>query len=542
MHSTIVESRRSIPSAGGRGQPGGTGPGRPLGGNPANLPRSLSVRTGPLRDSAQRVSLWAMLDGFVDESGLVGVCGHHQAGQLTTLGLAALQHRGRSGAGLVISDGTHLHSQRGRGPVDEAFAGESMQTPSGRIAIGHVGDSPAPLAWEQPVVGSYRGGPVALAMAGRITNRARLRKELQASGAVFSTRCDAEILLHLLARSGQRTFVNRLVDALWKVEGAYAVMVINEDRLVAVRDPRGFRPLVTGKLTHGRAIATGEGPLQLLHADEIAEVVPGEMLIIEASGRAQSVKPFRRAPLSRCIHEFVSLAPTDTHAFGQSVYATRVALGERLGRDCPTPPIDAVVGLPSLRDGGGAATAAIGFARAVRRPLQEGLLAMDLSERGLVAPADANIDLGPDFRAVRSVADGQRLALIAASLGSGAMLRLAVSALKNAGAREIHVRVASPSVRKRCGYGVQGPAEEDLATRRHDGTMALADWLGATSVGFLADDAMRAIAGAQADGTHGWCDGCFTGNFPIPPEEPDDQLPLFLPTAAEQPQQAQLPD
>lgn len=469
------------------------------------------------------------MEGFRDESGLFGISGHRQAAHLAYVGLHSQQHRGGDGAGLVVSDGDLLRAWHGSGLVQEAFHGPHLQALRGSHAIGQVvhggrrraGEPDSPL----PLLARYRDGQIAVAMAGHFTNADLLRQELKQRGAVFTTPSDAEVLLHLVATSPQTTLVNRLVDALWRTEGAFNVLVMTEDRLVAVRDPRGFRPLIRGRHEGAVVVATEDAPLRFLGSEIDGEVEPGQMLVADERGQS-ALYPFPQRERAACLQEFVQLAGPDAHVFGQGAYPVRSALGERLAREHPCPPAGVVVPLP------GAGTAmAQGYSRQARIPFREGLVPAAYTGRRYVEPPQEIRDFGArlQWTPVPSVVAEQKVALVVPSIGRGDEVRKAVRLLRSAGAVEVHLRVGSPPIIGSCHYGVASPTTEELAVPRLGGDVRVADWLGVDSIGFLGLDSLRGLAGERADGTPRWCAGCFSGDYPVLPVEEveTDQLGLF---------------
>ncbi|MBW1880572.1 MAG: amidophosphoribosyltransferase [Deltaproteobacteria bacterium] len=471
------------------------------------------------------------MEGFRDEGGLFGIAGHRLAAHLTYIGLHALQHRGQDGAGIVVSDGDLLRGIHGSGLVQEAFAGTLLQGLRGQSAIGQVVRSgrdtqhAAMAAQRLPLLVRYRGGQLAVAMTGRFTNGSLLRQRLKDDGALFTTLADAEILLHLLATSRQKTLVNRLVDALWQVEGAFSIVLLSEDRMIAVRDPNGFRPLLRGRHEGATVVATEDGPIRFLGGEIRSEIEPGQMVIVDEHGES-AVRPFPSRPRSACIQEYVEIAPADAHVFGQATYSLRVALGERLARERPSAGAEVVVSLP-----GAATPIGVGYARVAGLPAKEGLVRTPYTRRNYVEPPQELRDFGSRLRwtPVPVVVDQQVVVLVVASITTGEMVRKAVRLLRGAGAREVHLRVASPPVTGTCHYGVSSPTADELATSRHGGPVELSGWLGTESVGFLSVESLHAILGCRTDGTPQWCDGCFSGDYPVVPAEEleKDQLPLF---------------
>lgn len=455
------------------------------------------------------------MEGFVDSSGLFAVARHRDAASLTWLGLHALQARGTAGAGVVASDGEFVRFQRGRGLVPDILA-SSPDELHGRLAVGQVwGRGPAdglPAEALDPaermVFARWAEGRIGVALSGRLTQATRIRRELEETGALFQGPSDAEVLAHLIARSTQRTFVNRLVDALWKVEGAYSLLVCTEDRLVAVRDPRGFRPLVLGRLDEAVLLASDDAAIRAVGGEARRELRPGEMIVVDARG-VQSVQPFARRPGAACAQELVTIAPPDARVFGRDVHAFRLALGERLAKDAPCPVADVVVGTP-----GPGETLARGYARAAGLPCEPGLVAARTWGR-VEAPTARSLPIA----AVPGAVSRRIVALVVPAVLTGQGVRAAVERLRRAGAPAVHLRVASPPVRGACPYGPAGPTVDELLTSRPEAGPTLE----ADSVGALTVEGLRAVLGE--DGT--WCRACLDLDLPLPPDLPDDQLPLF---------------
>ncbi len=472
------------------------------------------------------------MQGFRDETGLFGVFNHPRAAHLAYLGLHGLQERGPDGAGLVTSDGDTLRRVHGDGPVSEALGGAPLDALIGQHAVGQVVRVPLALTPRPdagglgvPAIGRTKGGQIAVAMAGRLTNGAALRAALKDEGAVFSGSTDAEVVVHLIARSRQSTLVNRVVDALGQVKGAYSLLVLTVDRLIAVRDPHGFRPLVRGRVDGATVIATEDGPIRLLGGEIRGEVLPGQLVVVDPS-RESALMPFVRRQRAACIQEPLQLASADATVFGRAAYTQRVALGERLALDAPCDRGDVVVALP-----GAGAALAVGYARGVALPQRDGLIASTNAGRVLARPPSDVRDVRAWMRwtPVPAVVEGQRVVLVAPSIDDGHGLLEAVRLLREVGAREVHLRVASPLVQNACAYGVAGPTTEELASRRLGSAADLGVWLGVESIGALTGVALREVLGARADAERAWCDGCLGGAWPVPPEEETErnQLDLF---------------
>ncbi|HHO53549.1 MAG TPA: hypothetical protein ENK18_22430 [Deltaproteobacteria bacterium] len=466
------------------------------------------------------------MDSFVGAGGLFAVMGHRDAVHLVCLGLHALQHRGTLGVGLVASDGHLLRSRQGAGLVPEALASTRLSQLSGPLAAGlvhgcaeHTGPPESgALDAERMVVGRHRSGQMAVGVSGRFTNGVRLRRELTQAGAMFQTPSDAELLLHLVARSGQKTFVNRLVDALWKVEGAFSLVVLTEARLVAIRDPSGFRPLVLGSLGDAILVASEDAAIRYVGGEVHGAVGPGEIRILDPEGQ-QSVRPFPRAEPRACVHELVSLAGSDAVVFERSVHTVRIALGQRLASEHPCPGADAVVPVP------GSERQATGYAAHSDLPVIQALIA-DPWVSGPEPLPEGLLELGAQgcWRVVPAAIEGRSLCVVAASSVTGRGLIQIVRTLRQAGAEQIHLRIASPLVHSSCAYGVSSPATDELLHVLHEGN--LSEVLGARTVGVLSLSGLRGGVSDAGDPL-GLCDACFSGELPLEPEPPDDQLPLF---------------
>jgi amidophosphoribosyltransferase len=449
------------------------------------------------------------VDGFQDGSGLFGVAGSTAAAEQVAAGLGSLQHRGAAGVAIASADGRGVRSTRARGAVHQLSMDGLSELP-GTLAIGqvHGGLGNPDLAGlpldggDRMVLGTWSGGELAAALAGRFTNGTRLRRELKAGGALFQTESDAEVLLHLIAQSRQTTVVNRVVDALWRVEGAFSLVLLGAEILVAVRDPRGFRPLVVGQNGGALVVASEDVAIRAVGGQVQRSVAPGEMIVVDR-GAVQSVRPFPPQPASPCAQELIGLSRHDARLDGRAPYTVRTTLGERLGQAAPCAAAERVLALP--RD----EPYALGYARVTGLPY----------ERALVSAWSGHAD---DWMVVPAVVEGKRVVLVSRSLLTGAEVREAVTRILAAGALDVHVRIATPPIKRACSYGVPSPTTDELASARREAVDELALWLDAASVDFLSLEALEEVLG---DG--GWCTGCLSGTLPVVPEEPDDQLPLF---------------
>ena len=462
-------------------------------------------------------------DRFHDECGVVGVYGDPDAARLTTLGLHALQHRGQEGAGIAAAGGERMVLHRGMGLVHDVFKASDLATLEGSAAIGHVRYSTAgesSLRNVQPFLVRYVEGQVAIAHNGNLVNANPLRRQLEARGSIFATTSDTEVVLHLLAGSRQSTFVNRLVEALYRVEGAYSLLLLTERELVAVRDPHGFRPLVLGARGDAFVVASETCALELMGATYVREIAPGEMVIIDREGLL-SLHPFPKRPRRACVFEHIYFARPDSVVFGMGVYETRVALGRRLAVEHPAA-VDCVIPVPDSGLAG-----ALGYSEQSGAPFQFGLLRSHYVGRTFIEPSQQIRALGVKLKLapVRSVLQGKRVAVIDDSLVRGTTSQKIVKLLREAGAAEVHLRITAPPTTGSCFYGVDTPNKEELIAHRMD-VEGIRAWLGADSLGYLSLEGLRLVEGEQRGE---FCEACFSGDYPVAPvsEVAEAQVPLF---------------
>jgi amidophosphoribosyltransferase len=467
------------------------------------------------------------LDEFHEECGVFGVYGHPEAANLVYLGLYALQHRGQESAGIVSSNGKSLVSHRGMGLVADIFNNEVIQRLEGTLAIGHNRYSTTgstTLKNCQPLVVEYARGGLAVAHNGNLVNFAELREGLERGGAIFQSSSDSEVIIHLVAASRAPSLVDGVVDALAQIRGAYSLLFLTERQMIAARDPFGFRPLVIGKLKNATVVASETCALDLVRADYIREVEPGEVVIIDEDGM-RSIKPFPAMPAKRCIFEYVYFSRPDSTVFGRNVYAVRKQQGRALARECPAE-ADVVVPVP---DSG--VPAALGFAEEAGLPFEFGLIRSHYVGRTFIEPAQAIRHFGVKikFNPVPSVLEGKRVVLVEDSLVRGTTLKKVIPMLRQAGAREIHMRVAAPPTIDSCFYGIDTPNREELLAS-HQSVEEIRRFITANSLGYLSWDGLYSFNGNGHAAT-GFCDACFTRNYPV--EVPDRRgqrqlrLPLF---------------
>jgi amidophosphoribosyltransferase len=452
-------------------------------------------------------------DHFHDECGVFGVFGHPEAANLVYLGLYALQHRGQESAGIVSSDGTDLHVHRAMGEVEEIFQPSVLAKLPGSLAIGHTRYSTAgdkALLNAQPIMIDCNKGKVALGHNGNLTNAAEWRRRLEHRGSIFQTNSDTEVIVHLIARSQARNLSGAIGDALNQVEGAYSLLVLTQDELYAVRDPRGFRPLVLGKLTtpggfESWLVASETCAFDLLNAQYIREIEPGEMVRISKSG-IESIRFAPEKPVQQCIFEHVYFSRPDSIIFGRSVNESREILGRLLAQEHPAS-ADIVVPVP---DSG--VPAAVGYALESRIPFRMGLIRNHYIGRTFIEPSQAIRNFGVKLKLnpVRGLIEGKRVVLVDDSIVRGTTSRKIVRMVRDAGAKEVHVRISCPPTISPCYYGVDTPTREELIASSNT-PEEICRFLGADSLGYVS---LQSLRRAVADTEGRFCTSCYTGVYP----------------------------
>ena len=452
--------------------------------------------------------------------GIVGVRGTPDAAAIAHLGLYSLQHRGQESAGIVVADdnGT-AHAIRGMGLVSEALEPEALAHLGGRLAVGHTRYSTtgsSTLDNAQPVLVRFRGGYITLAHNGNIVNATELRRELESMGSIFSSTMDSEILVHRMARSSSEVPEERLAQALAGVEGAYSLLVATGDTLMAVRDPRGWRPLCIGTLGDAVVFASETCALDMVGATYLRDVRPGEIVVADEGG-LRSIQALLPLESRRCVFEYVYFARPDSRIFGGSVDRARRALGHQLGRECPAPTADLVFGVPDSAN-----AAALGYAEETGLPLELALIRNHYVGRTFIQPSQAGRvqKVKVKYNAVREVLEGKSVVMVDDSMVRGTTTRGLVSMVRAAGAREIHMRIASPPVTGPCYYGIDMPSREELIAANLT-VDEIAQRVGVDSLGFLSLDGML---DSVPGGPHGFCDACFSGDYPTPPPTDPDKL------------------
>ncbi len=458
-------------------------------------------------------------DHWREECGVFGVWNAADAAALTALGLHALQHRGQEAAGIVSYDGAHFHSHKALGLVGDIFSdARVMARLPGRAAIGHVryattGDTV--LRNVQPLYADFEFGGLAVGHNGNLTNAHALRRALVRRGCLFQSTTDSEVFVHLIAISLYGTVVDRLIDALKQVQGAYSLVALTNDSLIGARDPFGVRPLILGRLPQkdgAWVVASETCALDIVGAQFVRDVEPGEIIVIEPAG-IRSIKPWAKQARRFCIFEHIYFARPDSIVEGTPVYLARKRIGAELAREAPVA-ADIVVPVP---DSG--VPAAMGFAQEAALPFEFGIIRNHYVGRTFIEPTDQIRHLGVKLKhsANRALLEGKRVVLVDDSIVRGTTSRKIVEMVRAAGAREVHMRVSSPPTMHSCFYGIDTPEREELLAARHD-VAAMARIIGADSLAFISIDGLyRAVSGdARNPRQPAFCDACFTGDYPIP--------------------------
>ncbi len=463
-------------------------------------------------------------DRFCDECGVVGVQGHPEAANIAYLGLYALQHRGQESAGIVTMEAGEHRVHRAMGLVADVFSESTLRKLPGRMAIGHVRYSTAggsQLRNAQPFCATTDGGPVAIAHNGNLVNALAIRRELEGRGAIFSTTADSETIVQLLARSRERTQEERLIDALSRVKGAFSLVVMTGDSLIAVRDPHGFRPLCLGRLDRAWVVASETCALDLIGAEYERDLEPGEVAVIKR-GRIRTLRPFKRQATEHfCIFEHIYFARPDSNLNGHNVYAYRKELGRMLAREHPA---NADLVVPVLDSGN---TAALGYAEEIGIPYEQAMIRNHYVRRTFIEPAQSIRHFGVKVKhnAVASVLKGKRVVLVDDSIVRGTTLIKLVTMLRNAGATEVHLRISAPPTIGPCHYGIDTPTRGELIANNHS-IDEICQIIGADSLRYLSLAGLRKSAEALKGG---FCDACFSNEYPVSIESDDGppQLSLF---------------
>ncbi len=448
-------------------------------------------------------------DRFNDECGVFGIYGHPEAANLAYLGLYSLQHRGQESSGIASTDGERIYSHKGMGLVADVFTEEDIERLHGSAAIGHVrysttGDSHIRNA--QPFVVEYSRGGIAVAHNGNIVNSQILRAEFEAYGSIFQSSMDTEIIVHLLASSKETSLVDRITASLRRVLGSYSLLFLTERAMVAARDPHGFRPLSLGRLKGAWVVASETCAFDLIEAEYVREIEPGEIVVIDGDGVA-SYKPFPEARYTPCVFEFIYFARPDSRIFGANVHAVRKKLGARLAMEHPVE-ADVVVPVP---DSG--VPAAIGYAEASGIPFDKGIVRNHYVGRTFIEPKDSIRHFGVKIKlnAISDIISGKRVVVIDDSIVRGTTSRKIIKMIRAAGAKEVHMRISSPPTICPCYYGIDTPRRDELIAAVQS-VEEINRFITSDTLGYLSVEGLyQAVSEAGAS----YCDACFTGQYPV---------------------------
>jgi amidophosphoribosyltransferase len=448
-------------------------------------------------------------DHFHDHCGVFGVFGQPEASKLTYLGLYALQHRGQESAGIASADALDIHVHKSLGHVQEIFTPEVLKHLPGDVAIGHTRYSTAgdtTLMNAQPIVIDCNKGKIALGHNGNLTNASEIRRRLEDRGSIFQTTSDTEVIVHLIARSAARNLPGAIADALSHVEGAYSLLLLTRDEMYAIRDPRGFRPLALGRIDGAWVAGSETCAFDLIDAEYVRDVEPGEMLRISRSG-VESIRFVPEKQNQFCIFEHVYFSRPDSVVFGRPVNESREQLGRLLAREHPVE-ADLVSPVP---DSG--VPAAIGYSEQSGIPFRMALIRNHYVGRTFIEPEQAIRDFGVKLKLnpVRRMLEGKRVILVDDSLVRGTTSRKIVRLVREAGAAEVHMRISCPPTISPCYYGVDTPRRDELIAARHS-TEEIRQFLGADSLGYLSLESLRAAV--RDTNERKFCTSCYTGSYP----------------------------
>jgi len=438
--------------------------------------------------------------------GVVGVFGHPEAAKLVYLALYSLQHRGQESAGIVASDGKNVRVHRGQGLVNDVFSQPVLDSLVGNMAIGHVRYSTTGsnmITNCQPLTANYRGGQMAVAHNGNITNAAELRVELESRGAIFQSSTDSEILLHMIAQSPSNDFEEALVSTVPRVKGAYSLVLMKGDKIIGMKDPRGIRPLCLGSLDGAMIIASESCALDIMDAQFLKEFKAGEMIVLEEGG-ARSENPFPPHEEKFCVFEYIYFARPDSTLGSRSVESVRNKLGRKLAQEYPVP-ADIVISIPDSSN-----AAAIGYAEECGLPYKMGLIRNHYIGRTFIEPEDRIRHFGVKVKLnpVRSVLKDKRVIVVDDSMVRGTTAAKIVTMLRKAGAKEIHFRLSAPPWKNPCFYGIDTPSEGELIANQFT-VEQIGKQMGADSIGFLSIEGLL----QSVPKTMNYCTACFTGDY-----------------------------
>jgi amidophosphoribosyltransferase len=454
--------------------------------------------------------------------GIFGISGHPEAAAMTHLGLYSLQHRGQESAGIVAAKDGAVHAIRAMGLVSDQFSDSRMRELVGPVAMGHTRYSTAgssTIENAQPALVRFKGGHIVLAHNGNLTNATEIRDSLEGEGSIFSSTMDSEVIVHRLAKSRAERPEEKLAEALAGVEGAYSLLVMIGDTLVAARDPFGWRPLVMGRLNGAVVFASETCALDITGATVEREVQPGEIVAVGPDGSVRTIQRPAAPNLHRCVFEYVYFARPDSRVFGGSVDRARRALGRRLAREHPAPGADFVFSVPDSSN-----SAALGFAEESGLPLELALIRNHYVGRTFIQPTQSGRDakVKVKYNPVREILAGKSVVMVDDSIVRGTTTRGLVALIRSAGAREVHMRVSSPPITGPCYYGIDTPDREQLIAAQHS-VAEIAKRIGVDSLGYIS---LEGMLGAVPGGPGGFCHACFSGQYPTKPPSVPEKLRL----------------
>jgi len=460
-------------------------------------------------------------DGPRESCGIFAIYGHEEASRIAFYGLFALQHRGQESAGIVSSDGCQVYEHKGMGLAAEVFREEALQKLPGRLAIGHVRYSTtgsSTLLNAQPFLVHFGDECYALAHNGNIVNAQKLRRQMEDDGSIFQTTMDSEIVVHLMARRLKEGLESALTAALLRLAGAYCFVMLTRNKIIAARDPRGFRPLALGKLNDSWVVASETCAFDLVGARYVRDVEPGEILMIDSRG-IQSFHPFPAEKHRHCIFELIYFARPDSQIFRQNVYLCRKRLGHELAREY-RPDVDLVMPFP---DSG--VYAALGYAEESGIPFEMGMIRNHYIGRTFIQPSQTLRDFGVRVKLnpVRAVLEGKKILIVEDSIIRGTTSRSRVRNLREIGVKEIHMAVSCPPTVYPCPYGIDFSSKGELIAAKKENERAIAEFIGLDSMHYLSVEGMIKATGLDRDC---FCLACFDGCYPVRPPERLDKFCL----------------
>ncbi len=445
--------------------------------------------------------------------GVFGIHGHDEAANIAYLGMHALQHRGQESAGLVALDDGRMRRHVGMGLVSDLFNRETLAKLPGKSAVGHVRYSTAgssELRNAQPFLFEYSGGAISIGHNGNIVNATELRLELEAQGSIFQTSSDTEVIVHLMAKARETDVLGKLQSALRRVRGAYSLVLLTSDgKMIGARDPNGFRPLVMGRLKDSYVLSSETSSFDLVEGDAIRELEPGEIVVIEKGGMSSHRVPGEAALPTFCVFEHVYFARPDSVVNGKSVYSAREKFGKRLAIEAPID-ADAVIPVP---DSG--VPAAVGYSKQSGIPFEMGLIRSHYVGRTFIEPQDSIRHFGVRLKLspVRSIVDGKRIVVVDDSLVRGTTSRKIVKMLRDAGAKEVHLRISAPPTTNPCFYGIDTPTRSELVASSHT-IEEINKYVTSDTLQYLSHEGMMQALDTDGHGA-GYCSACFTGKYPV---------------------------